>query len=80
MEALFIRAPLIEEVGPAVEVLAWVQRAERWPAVLRQGNILASCFHPELTSDRRLHHLFVQMTEASFEHRREEPTMTAQLS
>ncbi len=68
MPAIFIRAPLIEEVGPGVEVLAWATapgRAERRPVVCRQGTVLATAFHPELTSDRRLHRLFLAMVEGS---------------
>jgi len=56
----FIRAPWIEEVGPGVEVLARVPTAVGDRIVVaRQGRLLASAFHPELTGDARLHHLFV---------------------
>lgn len=55
---VFIRAPLIEEVGKAVEVLA---RLEDGTAVAaRQGNLLATSFHPELTSDTRFHRYFLE--------------------
>jgi 5'-phosphate synthase pdxT subunit len=66
MPAVFIRAPVIESVGPDVEVLASIARpgGDPMPVVLRQGNALASAFHPELTSDRRLHELFVSMAAA----------------
>jgi|SRR5580658_3397672 5'-phosphate synthase pdxT subunit len=66
MPAVFIRAPVIESVSAAVEVLAWLPRAdaEPQPVVCRQGSILASAFHPELTGDRRLHQLFVSMAAA----------------
>jgi pyridoxal 5'-phosphate synthase pdxT subunit len=66
MPAVFIRAPVIESVSAAVEVLAWLPRtdAEPQPVVCRQGNTLASAFHPELTGDRRLHQLFVSMAAA----------------
>jgi len=66
MAAVFIRAPVIESVGPAVEVLASLVREEEepQPVVCRQGNALASAFHPELTADRRLHRLFVSMAAA----------------
>jgi 5'-phosphate synthase pdxT subunit len=71
MPAVFIRAPLIETVGPDVEVLAWgsaPREALVRPVVCRQGNVLASAFHPELTHDRRLHKYFVQMVaSAEFE-------------
>jgi 5'-phosphate synthase pdxT subunit len=68
MPAVFIRAPLIEEVGGGVEVLAWARSprgGERFPAVCRQTTVLASAFHPELTSDRRLHRFFLAMVEAA---------------
>jgi pyridoxal 5'-phosphate synthase pdxT subunit len=66
MPAVFIRAPVIESVGPAVEVLATLPRpnAAAQPVVCRQANALASAFHPELTADRRLHELFVSMARA----------------
>jgi 5'-phosphate synthase pdxT subunit len=52
--AVFIRAPLIDEVGDAVEVLAsWDGR----PVAVRQGPVVATSFHPELTDDPRLHDL-----------------------
>ena len=52
MNAVFIRAPWVEEVGEGVEVLAEV---DGHPVAVRQGNILAVAFHPELTDDARLH-------------------------
>jgi len=52
MKAVFIRAPWVEDVGEGVEVLAEV---EGHPVAVRQGNILAVAFHPELTDDARLH-------------------------
>jgi pyridoxal 5'-phosphate synthase pdxT subunit len=52
LRAVFIRAPWIEEQGDEVEVLAEV---EGHPVAVRQGNVLAVAFHPELTDDRRLH-------------------------
>lgn len=85
MHAVFIRAPVVESVGPAVEVLAWVgapepagpvgapgidpggdgpgqfPRVRTTAAVCRQGSVLVSAFHPELTDDRRLHRHFVAM-------------------
>lgn len=51
LQAVFIRAPRIRRVGPGVEVLA-THRGE--PVLVRQGNVAAATFHPELTSDRRL--------------------------
>src|SRR2546426_816842 len=58
LEAVFIRAPRITEVGPAVHVLA---RFNDEPVLVRSGNILAATFHPELTEDRRAHLLFLEM-------------------
>jgi 5'-phosphate synthase pdxT subunit len=52
LRAVFIRAPWVEEHGPSVEVLASV---EGHPVAVRQGNVLAVAFHPELTRDARLH-------------------------
>ncbi len=54
--AVFIRAPVVTSVGPSVEVLA---TARDTPVLVRQGCVLASSFHPELTDDDRLHRLFV---------------------
>jgi pyridoxal 5'-phosphate synthase pdxT subunit len=56
MRAVFIRAPWVEEVGEDVEVLAEV---EGHPVAVRQGNVLAVAFHPELTGDGRLHEWLV---------------------
>jgi pyridoxal 5'-phosphate synthase pdxT subunit len=50
--AVFIRAPWVDEQGPEVEVLA---ELDGHPVAVRQGNILAVAFHPELTDDRSLH-------------------------
>jgi 5'-phosphate synthase pdxT subunit len=55
--AVFIRAPVIERVGNDVEVLAV---CEDRPVLVRQGNMLASTFHPEIAGDRRIHELFVR--------------------
>jgi 5'-phosphate synthase pdxT subunit len=54
--AVFIRAPLVERVGEAVEVLA---RVDGVPVLCRQGNIIVSSFHPELSDDTRIHQLLV---------------------
>mgnify|MGYP005847907257 FL=1 len=56
---VFIRAPLIESVGPAVEVLA--RLPEGGIVAARQGNLLATAFHPELTGDPRFHRYFLAM-------------------
>ena len=58
VRAVFIRAPWVERVGPAVEVLA---RAGDHIVAVRQGPVLATAFHPEMTGDRRVHTLFVDM-------------------
>jgi pyridoxal 5'-phosphate synthase pdxT subunit len=56
VRAVFIRAPWIESAGPGVEVLAtWQGRA----VAARQGRVLVTAFHPELTGDTRLHELFI---------------------
>ena len=57
----FIRAPWIERVGPQVELLA---EREGHGVLVRQGLVLASSFHPELTADDRLHELFVGMVRS----------------
>lgn len=61
LEMVYIRAPRIAEVGPNVEVLA---RRDGFPTLVRQGKILAATFHPELSADRRVHRLFLQMVSA----------------
>ena len=58
--AVFIRAPWVEETGPDVEVLATEPGTSRIVAV-RQGQALATSFHPELTHDWRIHQMFVDM-------------------
>lgn len=63
--AVFIRAPLIERVGPGVEVLASLPADSRRPApaivAARQGRLLATAFHPELTDDLRFHRYFLSL-------------------
>ena len=75
VHAVFIRAPLVEAVGPGVEVLATLAgpdptlgpvggvRPMPTPVLVRQGHTLAASFHPELTDDRRLHQLFLSLIE-----------------
>ncbi|BBY16411.1 pyridoxal 5'-phosphate synthase glutaminase subunit PdxT [Mycolicibacterium litorale] len=58
VHAVFIRAPWVERVGPDVEVLG---RAGEHIVAVRQGRTLATSFHPEVTGDRRVHKLFVDM-------------------
>jgi 5'-phosphate synthase pdxT subunit len=57
LEMVFIRAPRIVSVGSEVEVLA---RRDGFPTLVRQGNLMAATFHPELSTDRRVHRLFVE--------------------
>lgn len=58
IHTVFIRAPYIASVGPGVEVLAEYQGKT---VAVRYGRHLATAFHPELTEDRRIHRLFVEM-------------------
>jgi pyridoxal 5'-phosphate synthase pdxT subunit len=58
VEGVFIRAPIIEEAGPAVEVLA---AREEGIVAARQGKLLTTSFHPELTDDLRMHCYFLEM-------------------
>jgi 5'-phosphate synthase pdxT subunit len=62
LHAVFIRAPWVEETGPGVEVLGADTRTGRIVAV-RQGALLATAFHPELTPDPRIHELFVEIVK-----------------
>ena len=56
---IFIRAPIVIRVGSAVEVLASLEDGR--PVAVRQGNLLATAFHPELTDDPRVHQYFVSL-------------------
>ena len=58
VHAVFIRAPWVERVGEGVQVLA---RAAGHAVAVRQGPVLATAFHPEMTGDRRIHRLFVDI-------------------
>jgi 5'-phosphate synthase pdxT subunit len=58
VHAVFIRAPWVERVGPDVQVLG---EAAGHIVAVRQGRMLATAFHPEMTGDRRIHKLFVDM-------------------
>ncbi len=63
--AIFIRAPLIESVGAGVDVLARVEKDNQDVIVAaRQGNLLATSFHPELSYDDRFHRYFLKMAES----------------
>jgi 5'-phosphate synthase pdxT subunit len=61
LPTVFIRAPFVVSVGRDVEVLAALEGV---PVLLRHGSVLACSFHPELTWDRRVHRLFVEMCGA----------------
>jgi 5'-phosphate synthase pdxT subunit len=59
LHGVFIRAPVVSSVGPRAEVLALDDDGR--PIAVRQGRVLATAFHPELTGDRRVHELLVRM-------------------
>ena len=61
MHAVFIRAPVVEDAGADVEVLARDQHGR--PVAVRQGRVVATAFHPELTGDLRFHRLLVSMVD-----------------
>jgi pyridoxal 5'-phosphate synthase pdxT subunit len=67
LPAVFIRAPLVERVGEGIEVLSEIATGSSGrpmtPVLVRQGQVLAAAFHPELTPDRRLHRMFTEMIE-----------------
>jgi len=56
--AIYIRAPWVERAGPGVQTLA---QRDGHPVMVRQANILATAFHPELSGDRRVHEYFMRM-------------------
>jgi 5'-phosphate synthase pdxT subunit len=62
LHAVFIRAPWVADVGDGVEVLAEV---DGHPVAVRQGNVIAVSFHPELTGEARLHQLLLELVNAS---------------
>ncbi len=65
VHAVFIRAPWVERAGAGVEVLAHVEGgpADGKVVAVRQGPLLATSFHPELTGDTRVHALFIEMVK-----------------
>ena len=63
IEMVFIRAPKISRLGPGVEILATEGED---PVVVRQGRAMAATFHPELTDDRRVHQLFLDLVAPNF--------------
>lgn len=67
LHAVFIRAPWVERVGENVQVLA--RETGGHPVAVRQGDVLATSFHPELTGDSRLHGLFMQVVQQACERR-----------
>jgi pyridoxal 5'-phosphate synthase pdxT subunit len=58
LEMVFIRAPRITRTGPEVETLA---TRDQYPVLVRQGHLLAATFHPELSSDPRVHQFFLNL-------------------
>ncbi len=67
LRTVFIRAPWVETVGPDVEVLARVRASDDRDHVVavRQGNAMATSFHPEVTTDVRVHRYFLDMVRAA---------------
>jgi pyridoxal 5'-phosphate synthase pdxT subunit len=59
---VYIRAPRITRVGDQAEVLA---ERDGFPVLVRQGKLMAATFHPELSEDRRVHQLFVDLVRSS---------------
>ena len=58
LRGVFIRAPRVAEVGPAVEILA---ELDGEPVLLREGRVIVAAFHPELTADTRVHERFLEL-------------------
>lgn len=69
LRAVFIRAPWVKRHGPGVEVLA---SYDGHPVAIREGNVLACAFHPELTDDPRFHAIFMAMASTARERAGEE--------
>jgi 5'-phosphate synthase pdxT subunit len=71
VHAVFIRAPWVEEAGPSVEVLGRVVGgpADGKIVAVRQGTLVATSFHPELTGDRRVHAMFVDLVRTAMDSR-----------
>jgi len=63
LEMVFIRAPRIERVGPAVEVIA-TEGKDNDPVAVRQGKVMAATFHPELSEDTRVHESFLNLVRS----------------
>ena len=62
LEMVFIRAPRITRLGPGIETLA---QRDGSPVLIRQGNLLAATFHPELSTDPRVHQLFLEIVRTA---------------
>ena len=60
LTAVFVRGPIVEEVGPEVEVLTTIPEGI---VAVRQGNLLATAFHPELAEDLRVHRYFLEICQ-----------------
>jgi 5'-phosphate synthase pdxT subunit len=60
LEMVFIRAPKIERIGPGVEVIA-TEGKDKNPVAVRQGRVMATTFHPELSEDTRVHQAFLDL-------------------
>lgn len=66
--AVFIRAPVVASVGPGVEVMASTRNdaaGRDEPVAVRQGSVIATSFHPELTNDERFHRYFLDLVRSS---------------
>ena len=59
--AIFIRAPVVDSIGEGVRIISSLEDGR--PVAVRQGHMLATAFHPELTDDPRMHKLFLQIVE-----------------
>jgi 5'-phosphate synthase pdxT subunit len=59
---VFIRAPWVEDVGPDVDVLAWIGKH---PVAVRQGSVFATSFHPEISGDYRVHRYFLEIVKST---------------
>ena len=62
MHAIFIRAPLVTQIGTEVEILAEVDDGK--PVAVKQNRVIATSFHPELTEDSRMHSMFVDIAHS----------------
>jgi 5'-phosphate synthase pdxT subunit len=74
LRAVFIRAPRFVDLGAEVEVLA---RFENEPVLVRQNGVLAATFHPELTRDRQLQRMFLEMTQGKLATSKNDPRRRA---